>query len=137
MREAGFTNKSQHTGLVTGGGMFAAVCLDITIRKSTENRKSLDDLMRILFEEFNSTDKMYDMETLMAIVKRLTGSSEEDFFRKHVDGKERIPIKEYLPRAGLTVKMDPSGTKIEIAKKGERDEFEQDILSGILGDPRK
>ncbi len=133
MREAGFTNKSQHTGLVTGGGMFAAMCLDITIRRSTENRKSLDDLMRILFAEFNSTDKMYDMEKLMAIVKRLTGSNEEDFFRKHVDGRERIPISEYLQRAGLTVKMDPSGTKIEIAKKNEMD----NILSGILGDPRK
>ena len=137
MREAGFTNKQQHTGLVTGGGMFVAVCLDITIRKSTENRKSLDDLMRILFEEFNSTDKMYDLEKLMAIVKRLTGSNEEDFFRKHVDGVERIPINEYLQRAGWAVKMDPGGTKIEIAKKNEMDKFEQDILSGILGDPRK
>ncbi|MGH9842154.1 MAG: hypothetical protein ACREEM_25660 [Blastocatellia bacterium] len=137
MREAGFTNKSQHTGLITGGGMFIAMCLDITIRNSTKNRKSLDDLMRILFKEFNSTDKMYDLEKLMAIVKRLTGSNEEDFFRKYVDGRERIPISEYLQRAGLAVKMDPSGTKIEIAKKNEMDKLEQNILSGILGDPRK
>jgi predicted metalloprotease with PDZ domain len=134
MREAGLT-KQRHTGLVEGGGLFVAVCLDITIRKSTENRKSLDDLMRILFEEFNSTDKLYDMEKLMAIVKRLTGGNEEDFFRKHVDGRERIPIIEYLQRAGLAVKMDPSGTKIEIAMKSEMDKLEQRILSGILGDP--
>lgn len=137
MREAGYTNKSQHTGLVTGGAMFVAACLDIKIRQATKNRKSLDDLMRILFKEFNSTDKLYDLEKLMSIVKRLTGSNEEDFFGKYVDGKERIPIGEYLQRAGMAVKMDSSGKKIEIAKKNEMDKLEQAILSGILGDPIK
>ncbi|HJU86709.1 MAG TPA: hypothetical protein VJ788_05010, partial [Gemmatimonadota bacterium] len=47
MREAG-PLKQEHTGLVEGGGLAVALCLDVELR-STGAGKSIDDVMRLLF----------------------------------------------------------------------------------------
>ncbi len=132
MREAGF-DKKQHTGLVEGGGLWIGVCLDAMVRKTTKNEKSLDDLLQILFKKYNSTNKPYDLKEIMKIVRQLTSNANDGFFKKYVNGTERISVIQYLSNAGLALEMNSDSSQIEIRKKNSFSELEQRTLSGILG----
>ena len=48
-------DKGTNSGLVYQGGSLIAAVLDVQIRKLTQNRKSLDDVMKQMYREFGLT----------------------------------------------------------------------------------
>jgi predicted metalloprotease with PDZ domain len=89
-------------------GQILGVLLDILIRDRTENRASLDDVLRALNEEYAQKGRFYDdseglraaMET--AIHKKAPEADSDlgDFFARYVAGAEEIPYNDFLGRAG-------------------------------------
>ncbi|MGA2481777.1 MAG: PDZ domain-containing protein [Candidatus Acidiferrales bacterium] len=76
--------------------------LDIRIRDATENRASLDDVLRALFSDFAQKNRSYgDSEDIRLVTERVAGCSFEDFFRRYVAGAEPLPFQDLLARAGL------------------------------------
>jgi predicted metalloprotease with PDZ domain len=83
-------------------GQLLGVLLDILIRDATDNRRSLDDVMRDLNERFAHPGKFYDEQVdLRAAVERAAGRSFEEFFRRYVSGTDELPYREVLALAGL------------------------------------
>ena len=83
-------------------GQILGVLLDILIRDKTNNTKSLDDVMRLMNDEFAKKHKPYnDDADIQASMEKIAGSSFADFFRKYVAGTDPLPYADILSRAGL------------------------------------
>ena len=88
-----------------GKGQILGVLLDLLIRDATDNRASLDDVLRLLNQEFARRGRFYhDSADLRAAAERVAGRNLEDFFTRYVAGTEELPAADLLSRAGLVLK---------------------------------
>jgi predicted metalloprotease with PDZ domain len=93
-------------------GEIVGVLLDLLIRDRTENRASLDDVLRALNEEYAKAGRFYnDSEGLRAVmedvIRKKAPSADTDladFFRRYVSGADEIPYSDFLARAGWTLR---------------------------------
>lgn len=90
-------------------GQILGVLLDVAIRDATDNRKSLDDVMRRMNDEYAKHDKFYDdSEGVRHIVEEISGKDFKDFFARYVTGTDEIPYNNLLSAAGLQLGPDPA-----------------------------
>jgi predicted metalloprotease with PDZ domain len=82
-------------------GEILGVFLDLEIRDLTRNRKSLDDLMRSLNENFAHRRRFYREADLERAAETLTGQSFAGFFSRYISGTAEIPCASFLAKAGL------------------------------------
>ena len=85
---------------VYNGGWAAAFGLDMTIRDRTAGRRTLDDVMRLMFERFGQSRKPYALSDVVAASSEVAGSDMSDFFVRYVQGRELMPIESWLRRLG-------------------------------------
>ena len=104
IHEAG-EDKSANRELVYDGGSLIAAALDLQIRSRTENRSSLDDVMKQMYREFGLTGVPYAINDVIRIVNRITGADFKPFFREYVTGTEQLPLEEYLKDAGMDAEI--------------------------------
>jgi predicted metalloprotease with PDZ domain len=100
-RSISYYNKGQLDGLL----------LDLEIRDATDNRKSLDDVLRAMNAEYAQAGKFYDDSMgIRRIVEQVSGKSFEDFFRRFVAGTDEIPYNDFLAAAGWELKVEKTTT---------------------------
>jgi predicted metalloprotease with PDZ domain len=93
-------------------GQIVGVLLDILIRDRTDNRASLDDVLRELNERYAKAGRFYDeSEGLRAamedVIRKKAPSADadlKDFFQRYISGSDEIPYSDFLARAGLTIR---------------------------------
>jgi len=83
-------------------GSYIAMLLDLEIMGSTNGQKSLNDVMRFLYDEYYKKQKrgFTDAEMQQA-VEKIAGKSLDDFFRNHIYDTKKIDYNKYLGYAGL------------------------------------
>ncbi len=86
------------------GGSLVGASLDILIRMSTDNIKSLDDLMRCMYQEYGKTGKKYSMEDVIRVANKITQTDHTEFFKRYVEGTEVLPLEEYFGCMGLDLR---------------------------------
>jgi predicted metalloprotease with PDZ domain len=83
-------------------GQILGVMLDLAIRDATDNRKSLDDVLRAMNAEYAQRGRFYDDSAgVEQEVEKVAGRSFREFFAKYVAGTEEIPYNDFLHPAGL------------------------------------
>ena len=83
-------------------GSVAGLLIDILIRDASDNRRSLDSVMRELYESTYKKGKGFTNEDWWAAVSRAAGGkSFADFERRYIDGREPFPYDSVLPLGGL------------------------------------
>lgn len=88
-------------------GSLAGLMLDVLIRDATDNRRSLDDVMRAMYEQYFLAGRGFSTEDWWAVVSQVAGGrSFEEFAAKYVDGRDPYPWAEILPLTGLTMETD-------------------------------
>ncbi len=88
-------------------GQLLGVLLDLTIRDATDNRKSLDDVLRRLYAGYAQRHTFYNgSEGIRAAAEAVAGVSLEDFFRRYVAGTDDIPYDSFLALAGLALNVE-------------------------------
>ena len=93
-------------------GQIVGVLLDILIRDRTDNRASLDDVLRALNEEYAKAGRFYEeSEGLRAameeVIRKKAPSADadlSDFFTRYISGTDEIPYSDFLARAGWTIR---------------------------------
>jgi predicted metalloprotease with PDZ domain len=89
-------------------GSLAGFMLDVLIRDASDNRQSLDNVMRDLYLATYKQGHGFTREDWWGAVSRAAGGkSFADFDRKYVDGREPYPWTEILPLAGLRANVAP------------------------------
>jgi predicted metalloprotease with PDZ domain len=121
--------KHDHWGLIYSGGMFVAIAQDMQIRYASKNEKSVDDMMRFMFDNF--TDETYDIGDVERELSNLNNESQEDFFSRYIVGTERLPLAQYLELANIETIQENGQTAFRIRE--ESDEEESEIRRGLFG----
>ena len=88
-------------------GSLAGFMLDVLIRDGSDNRRSLDDVMRELYRSTYKKGRGFTAADWWPAVSRAAGGrSFADFNSKYIDGREPFPWSDVLPRAGLREASD-------------------------------
>jgi predicted metalloprotease with PDZ domain len=88
-------------------GSLAGLLLDIQIRDATDNKHSLDDVMRGLYRQDYKAGKGFTGEDWWnAVQSAAGGKSFADFNARYIDGREPYPWQTVLPLAGLQLRPD-------------------------------
>ena len=100
-------------------GSLAGLLLDINIRDASENRRSLDQVMRELYTTTYKRGRGFTYDDFWGAVRRAAnGRSFEDFARRYVDGREPYPWPEALRTIGLRLERD-SVPRLGVTTTGE------------------
>lgn len=87
-------------GDVYSGGALIAMCLDLTIIKSTNGAMDLQGLLRELAKKYGPM-KAFKDEELFNEIEQITTKEVGDFLRTYVGGAEKLPFREALEWAGI------------------------------------
>ncbi len=106
-------------------GSLAGLMLDIQIRNASNNRRSLDGVLRELYESTYKRGRGFTRAQWWSAVSRAaSGLSFAEFERRYVDGREPYPWADVLPlagwrldsvrapRLGITTQQDQQGVLI-------------------------
>lgn len=83
--------------------------LDLQIRKDSNGAKSLDDVMRYLYNEFFKKGKNYTPADYQKTAEMMSGKSLDDFFSKYVRGRDEIDYNSILSGFGLRLDTGENG----------------------------
>ena len=83
-------------------GELLGFLLDLAIRDSTDNTKSLDEVMRYLLEHYSGS-RGFTRDELVTAVRSATGRNFDAFWQLYVSGAHEIPWNDYVKAAGWEV----------------------------------
>jgi len=88
-------------------GELLGLLLDLEIRRRSDNRKSLDDVMRYLFTEFFQKGRNYAPADFQKACELMAGANLEQFFARYVRGRDDLvpAYHEILAGAGLSLEQ--------------------------------
>lgn len=82
-------------------GEMVSLLLDLLIRARHDNQRSLDDVMRQMWQQFGQAEIGYTPEQLQKVIESVAGVDLTDFFEYYIDGTEELPFNQYLEPFGL------------------------------------
>ena len=82
-------------------GALLGLLLDLEIRKRSNGARSLDDVMRALYNDFFRKNRNYTSEDFQRAAEAAAGGTLEDFFRRYVRGREELDYDAALDAVGL------------------------------------
>lgn len=85
-------------------GEIVNMMLDISIRTASSGTKSLDDVMRALYNDFYKKGKNYTPADFQRICEAMAGKGLDDFFSKYVRGRSDIDYDAIIGGIGLFLK---------------------------------
>ncbi|WP_297707922.1 hypothetical protein [uncultured Eudoraea sp.] len=126
--EAG-SNKSEYNAAIYDAGTVTALCMDIEIRTQTNNAKSMEDVLKILYAK--SKSEKYTIEHVIEICSSLTGNDWTSFYNKYINGIEFLPLSESFKKAGLNLIISQAGVHIKNDENAKG--LELSIKNSIFG----
>ena len=82
---------------IYGKGAVIALLLDIEIRIATSHKKSLDDVMKLMYLEFGKTNRGYTIKDYQHIIEKVADTSFKDYFADCIEGI--MPIEKKITHA--------------------------------------
>ncbi len=89
-------------------GAVVALALDLTIRKESHNKASLDDVMRALWQRHGKPIIGVTSDGLERFIEETTGVALQEFFDHALRTTEELPLTELLGEFGISLKLRPS-----------------------------
>ena len=104
-------------------GALVALALDLTIRQATGGRKSLDDLMRALWQFHGRTGRGVEEDGVERLASQVSGLDLRGFFETGLRTTEDLILGELLAAFGVALRMRPARNAADLGgvSKGARD----------------
>ena len=83
-----------------------SLLLDLLIREKHENKSSLDDVMRQIWNKFGKSEIGFSPEQVKSVIEEVAELNLDDFFDKYINGVDELPFDEYLRPFGLRIKKE-------------------------------
>jgi predicted metalloprotease with PDZ domain len=109
-------------------GSLVALGLDLTIRSKSGGVKSLDDVMRLLWQRhgrdfYRGAPRGMAEDALPALVREATGVDARAFIERYAEGRADVPLQELLAQHGVTMQWKASSNlpslDVRTRKQGE------------------
>ncbi|MBW4693527.1 MAG: M61 family metallopeptidase [Lyngbya sp. HA4199-MV5] len=120
-------------------GEIVSLLLDLLIRARHGNRRSLDDVMRQMWEEFGKPEVGFTPAQLQKIIEEVAETDLTDFFERYLHGTDDLPFDEYLNPFGLRLLAD-SGAEDGVPYLGltVKPEYGRDVVKFVeTGSPAR
>ncbi len=88
-------------------GAMVSLLLDLELRSRTENRSSLDDLLRLMLKQYPLGSIGYTVDDLERAAVTLCGDGIREFFTRYIFAAGRLPWEAELDHAGLSLTPVP------------------------------
>jgi len=82
-------------------GELVSFLLDLLIRSRHGNKRSLDDVMRQMWQRFGKKEIGFTPQQLKDVIESVAQTDLSDFFERYIDGTDELPFDEYLQPFGL------------------------------------
>jgi len=95
---------------IYGKGAVVALILDLEIRIATNHKKSLDDVMKMMYQEFGKKNRGYTIHDYQFIVEKVADTSFKEYFEDCIEGITHIEkkISQDLHAFGCDLEVLPS-----------------------------
>jgi predicted metalloprotease with PDZ domain len=104
-----YVNSSQ---LYYPKGSLTGLLLDVSIRDATDNKHSLDDVMRGLFTRYYKQGKGFTTANLLALLKEAGLPDPDRFYARYINGRDPLPYDSALAKAGIVVTRHSESTPL-------------------------
>lgn len=84
-------------------GALIALAIDLRIRDVTNNRKSLDDVMRMLWQRYQQDGGGVDDQTIQQCVSKVAGADLEEELNQWIYQPGDIPLQQLLEPFGISI----------------------------------
>ena len=85
-------------------GQFVSLLLDLLIRAKHQNKRSLDDVMRLMWSRFGKAEVGFSETELRNTIAEVAETNLDDFFTRYIETTEELPFEQYLEPFGLYLK---------------------------------
>jgi predicted metalloprotease with PDZ domain len=93
-------------------GQVIGLLMDLEIAHATKGTRSLDDVMKAMYEACKTSGKGYTDAEFKAMVEKISGTDFTDFWAKYVNGTYPVEYAKYLGYAGIKVQDENEGQSI-------------------------
>ena len=120
-------------------GSLVALALDLTIRSETNGKKSLDDVMRALWQAYGRRFYARDggqgiaEDEVEALFTEVTGLKLKRFFDRYIRGTDDLPLEQLLAPFAVTYADAAKNTKPGLGVRLSRDNGDSKIASVYEG----
>lgn len=88
-------------------GALAVIALDLTLRSHTQGQKNLDDLMRMLWQDYGIAEQGLAENTIELLASDLAGCPLDDFFNQALHSTNDLPLDELFAQVGIQFSLRP------------------------------
>ncbi|MEL6494592.1 MAG: M61 family metallopeptidase [Cyanobacteria bacterium J06623_7] len=85
-------------------GQFVSLLLDLLIRERHQNKRSLDDVMRLMWSRFGQAERGFSEAELRTTIAEVAETNLDDFFSSYIETTAELPFDQYLEPFGLYLK---------------------------------
>ncbi|MEY2831739.1 MAG: hypothetical protein RLZZ574_997 [Cyanobacteriota bacterium] len=85
-------------------GELVSLLLDLLIRAKYQNKRSLDDVMRLMWSRFGQEEVGFSETQLRETIAEVAAENLDDFFTRYIETTEELPFDDYLNPFGLYLK---------------------------------
>ncbi len=109
-------------------GSLIALCIDLKIRQLTDDKKSLDDVMRSLWADYLRQQQGIEEHDIQQTVNRICDADLSDFLHRLIYQTGELPLAELLQTAGIALEFRASSG---VQDKGGK--ASDDVLKSTIG----
>lgn len=110
-------------------GALLALCLDLNIRKHSKGKKSLDDVMRHLWNNYGKKSVGLKEGEIENIASKISGIDLKEFFTKYLYGTEELPLESLLSEVGIKFNLRPTTSVDDKGGKISEDKNQHNLVS--------
>ena len=112
-------------------GAMVALALDLMIRDYSDGERSLDDLMRLLWQRYGSDPQGVPEGTIEQLASEVAGRPLDAFFAACVHGCEDPPLSKLLEAVGIAWQLHPAATPQDRGGKPADDDAAASVTLGL------
>jgi predicted metalloprotease with PDZ domain len=98
-------------------GALVALALDLTLRKDTDGKVTLDDVMRACWSRYGETAEDMPERGFESVAREVSGLELADFFERFVRGTTDLPLQGLLREFGVELHMRPADDSKDVGGK--------------------
>ena len=116
-------------------GSLVALALDLTLRKESKGKCTLDDVMREVWSQYGESSEGMPERGLETIAREVSGLELADFFERFVRGTIDLPLHGLLREVGVDLRMRPANNSADKGgKPAAKDKTLPPWLGAVLAD---
>lgn len=89
-------------------GALIALCIDLKLRQLSGNKKSLDDVMRLLWTNYLQTGQGIGEYEIQQTITQLLGADISGYLEQLIYSREELPLSEMLQSVSIGLEFRPS-----------------------------